>query len=116
MRIFDENEAIMKWTRDNVSKSEPIVTANPALAFLYTGNKTISFESPSENWDRWNRLGVRYLMYLSPVRVPKADPSESRYRILHQANGELNLRITDLGPTEARPRWGAETPTMININ
>jgi hypothetical protein len=116
IRVFDENEAIIKWAGENVSKSAVITTANPALAFLYTDNKTVTFESPVENWDRWNRLGVRYLLHLSPVRIPKPDSIENRYRVAHQAGGELNLRITDFGSTEARPRWGTETPTKININ
>ncbi|MGH9768826.1 MAG: glycosyltransferase family 39 protein [Blastocatellia bacterium] len=116
MRVFDENEAIMKWTDANVSKSDVIVTPNPALVHLHTGVKTTSFDNPAGNWDRWNRMGVRYLLHISPVRVPGPDPIESRYRILYRGGGDLNLRIVDFGPTEARPPWGAKIPGATEIN
>lgn len=115
MRIFDENEAVMKWTAENVSKSDAIATANPALVYLYTGNKTTTFDNPATNWERWKRLGVRYLVHISPVRVPDPDPIETRYRILHR-EGDLNLRVVDFGPAASRLNWGAQAPGNIRIN
>jgi hypothetical protein len=115
MRIFDENEANMKWAAENVSKSDAIATPNPALVYLYTGNKTTTFDNPSTNWERWNRLGIRYLVHISPVRVPDPDPLEARYRVLHR-EGDLNLRVVDFGPTATRPGWGMAAPANTRIN
>ena len=116
MRIFDDNEAILKWSAENVPKTDAIATANPALTYLYTGNKTTTFDNPAGNWERWNRLGVRYLVTISPTRMPEPDPVESKYRVIHRAGGELNLRVTDLGPVQSRPGWGAASPTNIRLN
>jgi len=116
MRIFDDNETILKWTAENVPKTDAIATANPALVHLYTGNKTTTFDNPAGNWERWNRLGVRYLVTISPVRMPEPDAIESKFRVIHRAGGELNLRVTDLGPAASRPGWGAAPPTSTRIN
>ncbi len=115
IRVFEENEANMKWAAENVSKSDAIVTSNPALVHLYTGNKTTTFDNPSANWERWNRLGVRYLLHISPLRIPDPDPSESRFRVLHRES-ELNLRVVDFGPAGTRPNWGAVAPSGTRIN
>lgn len=116
MRVFDENEAVLKWATDNVPKSVAIVSANPALVHLYTNNKTTTFDNPAGNWERWNRLGVRYLLYVSPTRIPEPDPIENRYRILHRAGGELNLRVVDFGLPESRPNWSGGVSTNTRIN
>ncbi|MDQ3012909.1 MAG: glycosyltransferase family 39 protein [Acidobacteriota bacterium] len=115
VRIFDDNEAIMKWTAENVARSDAIATANPALVNLYTGNKTTTFDNPAGNWDRWSRLGIRYLVHISPIRLPEPDPNEAKYRIIHR-EGNLNLRVVDFGPAEARPKWGAGSTTSTRIN
>jgi hypothetical protein len=116
MRIFDDNEAVLKWTAENVPKADAIAAANPALVHLYTGNKTTTFDNPAGNWERWNRLGVRYLVTISPTRMPEPDPIESRFRVIHRAGGELNLRVTDFGPVQSRPGWGMAPPTGIRLN
>ncbi len=116
MRVFGENEAVLKWANENVPKSDAIVSENPALVHLYTGNKTTTFDNPAGNWQLWNQLGVRYLLRISPGRLPDPDPIESKFRILHRAGGELNLRVTDFGPTTSRPAWGIAPPPGIRMN
>lgn len=115
IRVFEENEANMKWAAENVSKSDAIVTSNPALVHLYTSNKTMTFDNPNANWERWNRLGVRYMVHISPLRIPDPDPLEARYRVLHREN-ELNLRVVDFGPAATRPVWGAAGPSGTRVN
>lgn len=116
MRVFDENETIMKWSAENLPKTETIATPNPALVHLYTGNKTTTFDNPAGNWERWKRLGVRYLVQISPVRVPDPDPIESRFRIQYRAGGGLNLRVTDFGPQDSRPGWEVAAQPNIKFN
>src|SRR5262249_18046409 len=69
LRIFDEQEALLKWTADNLPPNDVIVTPNPALVHLYTEKKTTTFLDPGTNWANWNQLGVRYLVQLSPIRL-----------------------------------------------
>ena len=116
MRVFDENEALLKWANENLPKSEAIVTENPALVHLYTGNKTTTFDNPTGNWERWNKLGVRYLLRVSPTRIPDPDAVESKFRTSHKAGGSLNLRVTDFGPAESRPAWGVAPPSGMRLN
>lgn len=115
MRVFDSNEEVMKWTAENVSKTEGITTHNPALVHLYTGNKTTTFDNPRGNWDRWGRSGIRYLVHISPARIPDPDPNEAKYRILHR-QGDLNLRVTDFGPADSRLPWESTPSTNTKIN
>lgn len=116
IRVFNENEAIMKWVAENLPQSEAVVSANPALVHLYTGHKTISFEGPVENWARWKRLGVRYLVHISPTRLPEPDPVEAKFRIMYRANKNLNLRVTDLGPPAIRQDWKLEPPRSMRAD
>ncbi len=117
LRSFAENEAILKWTNENVPKTDAIATMNPALVHLYTGNKTTTFDNPTGNWQAWNQLGIRYLVYISPTRIADPDANENKYRVIHRAGGELNLRVTDFGPTAARAPWGAGlSPSTIRMN
>lgn len=105
-RIFDEQAAVLKWTAENVPKNEAIATQNPALTYLYTGNRTTTFDTPETQWARWNQLGVRYYVQLAPTRLPEPSGPERQYRLTYRAGGELNLRVLDLGQPNNRPAWG----------
>jgi hypothetical protein len=113
-RLFDEQAAVLKWTAENVPKNETIVTQNPALAHLYTGNRTTTFDNPETQWANWNRLGVRYYVQLAPARLPEPSGPERQYRLAHRAGGELNLRVLDLGQPNNRPAWGS-APANLNM-
>jgi hypothetical protein len=112
MRAYDEYDELLKWSAANLQKSDVVVTQNPPLVHLLTGNKTTTFQDPAQNWANWNRLGVRYLVQLSPVRLGPPDTSENRYRLIHRTDGELNLRVVDLGLPSTRVYWGENAPTL----
>lgn len=105
IQIFEENEVLLQWASQNLPADGAIAAQNPALTHLYTGRKTISLDNPEGNWEMWNRLGVRYIMRTSPIRVAEPDASESQYRVIYRSRGRLNLRITDLGPPSSRVPW-----------
>ncbi len=115
MRVFDSNEEVMKWTAENVSKADGIATHNPALVHLYTGNKTTTFDNPRGNWEQWGKLGIRYLVHISPVRIPEPDANEAKYRIMHR-QADLNLRVADFGPADSRLPWESTPSTNTKIN
>jgi len=109
-QVFNENKQVLDWLTERASEGTVIATNNPAMAYLYSGKKTVSNAKPAANWDRWNQLGVRYLAYLSPFRIKDPDYSESRYITVLQSRGNLNLRVVDLGPPSQRERWGIVVP------
>ena len=81
-----------------------IATNNPPLVHLYTGVKTIGSDYPAENWDDWNRLGVRYLARVS-VYPEVPDPSERKFNTVYRARSGMNFRVIDLGQPYSRPAW-----------
>ncbi len=115
LRVFDEQAAVLKWTAENVPKTDVIVTQNPGLVYLYTGNHTTTFENPETHWANWNQLGVRYYVQLAPTRLPEPSGPERQYRVAHRAGGELNLRVLDLGQPAGRPAWGV-APANIKMD
>jgi hypothetical protein len=108
-RVFEETETLLKWVSENLSQEDAIVTHNPPLVYLYTERKTTTFTDPAGNWENWKRLGVRYLVPISQLRLPDPDADESRYRIIYRQRGNLNLRVVDFGPASSRSPWGVAT-------
>ncbi|MBI3422213.1 MAG: hypothetical protein HY011_04695 [Acidobacteria bacterium] len=115
LRIFEEQTALLKWTAENVPKTDTVVTQNPGLVHLLTGNRTTTFDNPEQHWANWNQLGVRYFVQLSPTRLPEPIGPERQYRVAHRTGGELNLRVLDLGQPNNRSAWGAGL-SNINLN
>ncbi len=104
LRVFEENEALIKWAGENLPADAVIVTQNPGLVYLYTGRKTAGSLEPARNWENWKRLGVRYWLQTSYYKQEPLNPAEKRYRVLH-TTPELDLRALDFGPAETRAPW-----------
>ncbi len=115
LRVFDEQAAVLKWTAENVPQNQVIVTQNPGLVYLYTGHHTTTFENPETHWANWKQLGVRYYVQLAPTRLSEPSGPERQFRLAYRADGELNLRVFDLGAPNSRPAWEATTE-KINMN
>ncbi|MFN7948651.1 MAG: hypothetical protein U0Z53_25075 [Blastocatellia bacterium] len=107
IRVFAEQEAILKWTAENVPQTETVLTTNPALVYLYTGHHTTTYNNPEAQWSRWIRMGVRYLVLLTPTRLPDPNPSDRRYHTIFRGGGEFNQRVDDLGPPSGRQDWNS---------
>ena len=110
IQLFEENETLLKWLDQKLPKEGVIATPNPALVYLYTGHKTISFDNPVEKWETYNRLGMRYLAWTSLKPLPNPSFSEGRYNIIYRSRGPLNLRVVDFGPPASRAPWGSVDP------
>lgn len=109
MRAFEENREMLEWMRERLPADAVVATQNPPLVYLLTGRKTIALDNPAANWETWNRLNVRYLAYVSALRIDEPSLSEQRYTPVYRSRGELNLRVVDLGPPDTREPWGVLT-------
>jgi len=108
IRIFEENEELLKWMRERTPLDGVAATANPPLVYLLSGHKTVGSDDPAKYWETWNQLGVRYLVRTQYAYRPVPnDPAEAAYKTLYRQRGELNLRIVDLGQPPSRPVWGS---------
>jgi hypothetical protein len=76
-----EIEALLDWMRGHVTADGYVATTNPALVFLRTGRRTVAMDDAGANWQRWKRMGVRYLVCLSTGAQPPAGvPYKELYR------------------------------------
>jgi hypothetical protein len=83
-RQFDDIESVLGWMRTNLQGEAAVATDRPALVYLHTGRKTVAIDHADENWERWQELGVKYVVALTPGELPS--PSH-RYRIRFQSPG-----------------------------
>lgn len=102
--VFAENVALMQQVK-KLPANAVLATQNPALVHLFTGHKTVALGDPSASWEIWNRLGVRYLVFVSANPLPPPDPAEGEYQTIYRQIGRFGLRIVDLGPPLSRPVW-----------
>ncbi len=96
---FEEHQEMFNWMREHISSEDAVATHNPPLIYLYTGLKSVAYGSPAESWERWKRLGVRYLAKVPLKAGPVADPdiNEGRYNIVYRSKGARKVRVVDLG-------------------
>ena len=104
IRTFDANHEMLLWVAAHLPADALVVSPNPALVFLYTGRKALGSRAPGQNWERWERLGVRYAVVtgwrpLRPLRV-----AMSRYRVLYRSS-PMNLVVLDFGDASSRLPW-----------
>jgi hypothetical protein len=74
-----ETDDVLNWI---VRHGGPgvIATTNPGLVYLRTGHRTLSFDRPIEDWSAWRARGVRYVVSLVAVELPRARDHKVRYR------------------------------------
>lgn len=115
IKIFNETRLILDWVNVNIPENQPITTENPALVHLYTGNQTVTYDQPQQNWDLWKALRVRY--YVSTTVSPNVmDQNQSRFYVAYRTNGQLKLSVTDLGPVEIRKPWEYRKSNQMRSN
>jgi hypothetical protein len=76
-----ETDRLLDWMARNLDDGV-VATTNPALVFLRTGHRTLSFDRPPDEWNAWRVRGVRYVACFVPVELP-ASAGDSR--VLHMS-------------------------------
>jgi hypothetical protein len=67
---------VTNWIREHPSPPGVVAADNPALVYLYTGRHTVAIDSYDDKWNRWRRMGVRYVVSLVhglPIVDPRAE-------------------------------------------
>ena len=108
IKTFNAAEATMQWVKQNVPTTEPLVSANPPLTYLYTGNKTVSWQDPKVQWNLWRQLRIRHLVRFAAYTVPEERELQNYDTLFLQK--EFGFRVVDLGELENRLPWGADRP------
>jgi len=106
LESFDEHRATCEWMRDHLAPGDAVATNDPPLLYLFSGLETVAIDSPEDNWERWKRIGVRYLVR-SPLWEPPLPPEleDGPFAVIHRSSGRLGIRVIDLGPPAARGSW-----------
>jgi hypothetical protein len=106
LQSFDDVEAMMAWTKQNIPQNETLVALNPPLTHLYTGHKTMAWDDPAAKWDLWRQLGVRHLVWYSAYFIP-TEAELRAYPQVYRARNQMGFHVLDLGPVETRGPWGS---------
>lgn len=80
-------DAALDWIRDNLETDGTIASTNPALLYLRTGRRSISYDDPTVELAKWKTRGVRYVACLLPLELPPGRPGD--YRILYRSLARL---------------------------
>jgi hypothetical protein len=99
IRIFDETEQILNWVKFNTSKDSRIATENPALVHLYSGNKTVTYDNPTQNWELWKNLSIRYYVSVLPGQ---SSANNSNFKLVYNTSGPIKLKVLDFDLPESR--------------
>jgi len=75
------------WIRDNLGSDGIIATTNPALLYLRTDRRSITYDNPTLQLAAWKARGVRYVACLLPLDLPSS--ARGTYKVLYQSPGRL---------------------------
>jgi hypothetical protein len=82
-----EVDTALVWIRDNLGSEGIIATTNPALLYLRTGRKSITYDDSVSQLAAWKARGVRYLACLVALDLPP--PSSGPYKVLYHSPSRL---------------------------
>jgi hypothetical protein len=76
-----ETHDVLDWMNDHLEDGL-VATTNPALVYLRTGHKTVSFDRFHEDWSVWRARDVRYVVSLVAVELPSR--SRGEFKLLYR--------------------------------
>jgi hypothetical protein len=82
-----EVDAAVDWIGSSLDRHEGLAASNPALIYLRTGRKSVTFDHFSGDWAPWKSRGIHYIACLVPLELPSG-PSGS-YKVLYRTSGRL---------------------------
>lgn len=105
----DDVSQVLDWLRDHGAPDGVVAATNPALVYLVTGHPTVSITSLGDQWERWRRMHVRYLVALS-TSEEIGDPHRTvlRFKLDRQ-----NLWVVEVLPVDGDPASPVSSSTHI---
>jgi hypothetical protein len=79
-------DTALVWIRDHLEPGT-IATTNPALLYLHTGRKSVTYDDSVSQLAEWKARGVRYLACLIPLELP--GPGFGQYKVLYRSPARL---------------------------
>jgi hypothetical protein len=92
-----EIKTVTDWLASNLKGPGSVASNNPGLVYLATGRKGLSMGNARENWQSWQRSGIRYGVALHPADKPD---DSLPYQALYQSSD--------------RRRWVVELPPAVD--
>lgn len=94
---YDEQYEVINWVARELPREAIIATSNPPLINLLTGHKTVGCNEPIRNLENWQRLGVRYIVYLAASPVRESDQIEQHSQVIYRSPS-TGLRVLAINP------------------
>jgi hypothetical protein len=89
----DDIAQVLDWIQQHADANSVIAADNPALVYLRTGHPTVAINSYGDRWDRWRRMGVRYLVSLSDGELVEDPRAVLRFKL-----PDKNMWVIELRP------------------
>ncbi|MFN7927558.1 MAG: hypothetical protein U0Y68_06375 [Blastocatellia bacterium] len=106
IRVFEQNQEMLNWIKANTQTDALFAAENPPLVYLYTNCKTVHQGVIRTDWERYEKLGVRYWVRSGRFPNGPVTADEKQYRVAYLSPGILGLRVIDLGIPGQRRAWG----------
>ncbi len=93
-----EVKTVTDWLAANLTAPGSVASNNPGLVYLATGRKGVSMGNARENWQLWQRSGIRYGVALHPADKPDDSlPCQTLYQTTDGKRWVLELlpRLTE---------------------
>jgi hypothetical protein len=106
-----EAAALFAWMRANLPDDGLVASTNPGLVYLRTGRRTVASDNPSQNWQRWQAVGVRHMVALRTIDLP---PRSLGYEILFVSPRRRLwvIELTASSRSDKARAWAQSPPTV----
>ncbi len=94
-----EVKTVTDWIASNLKGPGSVASNNPGLVYLATGRKGVSMGNAQENWQVWQRSGIRYGVAIHPASKP--GDSRPDQTLFQSSDGQ---------------RWVVEIPSRLTEN
>ena len=104
---FAKDQTVYRnWVKENTQTDALFAAENPPLVYLYTNCKTVHQGEIRTDWERYEKLGIRYWVRTGRVPNGPVTADERQYRVAYISPGTQGLRVIDLGAPGQRKAWG----------
>lgn len=82
LKEYADVKTVTDWLATNLTGEGSVASNNPGLVYLTTGRRGVSMGNVRENWQQWQRSGIRYGVAIHPASKPD---NTLPYRTLYES-------------------------------